>query len=35
VQQVGLLKVGDTVTVSIGPMIATSVAGCGWFGLRC
>jgi hypothetical protein len=34
-QQIGLLKVGDTLTVSIGPMIATSVAGCGWFGLRC
>ena len=29
------LKVGDSVTVSIGPLVLTSVAKCGWFGLVC
>jgi hypothetical protein len=26
------LKVGDTVTVSVGPLVLTSIAKCGWFG---
>jgi hypothetical protein len=26
------LKVGDTVTVDVTPLILTSVAKCGWFG---
>jgi hypothetical protein len=29
---IGLLKVGDSVTVSVSPIIATSVAKCGLFG---
>jgi hypothetical protein len=29
------LKVGDTVTVSVGPLVLTSIAKCGWFGLGC
>jgi hypothetical protein len=29
---VGLLKVGDSITVSVSPLIATSVAKCGLFG---
>jgi hypothetical protein len=29
---IGLLKVGDSITVSVSPIIATSVAKCGLFG---
>jgi hypothetical protein len=32
---VKILKVGDSVTVSIGPLVLTSVAKCGLFGLVC
>jgi hypothetical protein len=32
VAAIGLLKVGDSVTVSVSPIIATSVAKCGLFG---
>lgn len=29
---VSALRVGETVTVNVGPLIATAVAKCGWFG---
>ncbi len=29
---VSMLKVGDSVTVSVGPVVLTSVSKCGWFG---
>jgi len=32
IAMVSMLKVGETATVNVGPLIATAVAKCGWFG---
>jgi hypothetical protein len=32
VAQMSQIAVGETITVSVGPLVLTAIAKCGWFG---